>query len=118
MEKVFNAKEWLERCRSCKHAKYSRNIGGTTCNVKGPCNYEKREDYLEIEEELENGKNNLGKICPRCFKFFFFADAPTAYIKDGVKHYTYCRDCKNMIQREHHERHKRKMERLRREKKK
>lgn len=118
MEKVFNAKEWLDRCRSCKYAKYSRNIGGTTCNIKGPCNYIKRADYQEIEEEIENGKNNLGKICPKCGKFFLFADAPTAYIKDGIKHYTYCRDCKNEVQREYHEKQKRKKDRQRREKKK
>lgn len=97
----FNVKEWLERCKSCKYSKYSRSIEGTTCSIKGTCNYKERREDEAMEEELENGKNSLGRICPVCGEFFYYAHSSPTNIRNGVKYYACCRECKNRRQREY-----------------
>lgn len=111
MEKKFKPDKWTERCKQCKWVRPNAKYKLFGCGKLDYCEFEKADKPIPPDFEFTNHykSGGLGKVCPRCHKYFLFDDAsPTSYTKDGQPRYSYCRECRNINQHESYMRRMRK----------
>lgn len=98
---MFSAKDWVKRCKTCKHAKFNREYSLVTCHKDGACKYEFKENgFLTIDYE-KNSKRNIektGKVCPTCGVWYPYSQLVPKTVK-GKIYYTYCRECRRKQKR-------------------
>lgn len=99
----FNALDWIERCKTCTHAKFIKTYQTVGCTINGDCEYEQSSGLLSIDysqETTKKDKAKAGKECARCHKFVTF-DKMAPIKRAGKIYYTYCRNCRRKMSREY-----------------